>query len=137
REHDRLDVARPLAQVGEVRQHEVDPELVGRGEHEPGVDHDDPVVVLDDRHVLADLPEPAEWQDAQGAAQTALRSPWRSSTPRISRSSSSEASTIGSRRPPTCTPSMLSAAFTGVGLAVMNIASKTSFSDWWISWRAS
>ena len=33
-EHDRLDVVGALAQVGEVGQHEVDPELVGRGEHQ-------------------------------------------------------------------------------------------------------
>ncbi len=59
-EHDRLDVLGPLAQVGEVRQHQVDSELVRRREHQAGVDDDDPPLVLDDGHVLADLAQPAE-----------------------------------------------------------------------------
>ncbi len=61
---DRLDVLGALAQVCEVRQHEVDPDHLGRREAQPHVDDDDAVVVLDDRHVLAYLPEPAEGQDA-------------------------------------------------------------------------
>ena len=65
RDDDRLDVARALAQVGEVGQHEVDPDHLGRREAQPDVDDDDAAVVLDDRHVLADLAEPAERQDAQ------------------------------------------------------------------------
>jgi hypothetical protein len=56
REHDRLDVVRALAQVGEVGKHEVDAEHLRGREHEPGVDDDDPAVVLDHGHVLADLP---------------------------------------------------------------------------------
>ena len=77
-EHDRLDVVRALAQVGEVRQHEVDAEHLGGREHEAGVDDDDPVVVLDHGHVLADLPEPPEREDAYGIAQApALRPAWR------------------------------------------------------------
>jgi hypothetical protein len=55
-EHDRVDVFGALAQVGEVRQHQVDAELIRRGEHQARVDHDDAAVVLDDHHVLADLP---------------------------------------------------------------------------------
>ena len=66
-EHDRLDVVLPLAQVGEVGQHEVDPELVGGREHQPGVHDDDAAVVLDDHHVLADLTEPAQRQDPERA----------------------------------------------------------------------
>ena len=62
---DRLDVLGALAQVGEVGQHEVDPEHLGGREPQPGVDDDDPAVVLDDRHVLADLAQAAERQDAQ------------------------------------------------------------------------
>ena len=65
RDDDRLDVARALAQVGEVGQHEVDADHLRRREAQPHVDDDDPPVVLDDRHVLADLPQPAEGQDAQ------------------------------------------------------------------------
>ncbi len=62
---DRLDVAGALAQVGEVGQHEVDADHLGRREAQADVDDDDPPVVLDDGHVLAYLPEPSEGQDAQ------------------------------------------------------------------------
>ena len=72
---DRLDVLGVVAQVGEVRQDEVDPRLLRRGEAQPDVDDDDPVVVLDDRHVLADLPESAEGKDAQLAAHERC-APW-------------------------------------------------------------
>jgi hypothetical protein len=73
-QHDRLDVVRALAQVGEVGQDEVDPELVGRREHQPGVDDQDAAVVLDDHHVLADLAQAAEGQDAERpVGQTAAR----------------------------------------------------------------
>ena len=65
RDDDRLDVPGALAQVGEVGQHQVDADHLRRREAQPDVDHDDPAVVLDDRHVLAYLPEPAEGQDAQ------------------------------------------------------------------------
>ena len=58
-EHDRLDVVGALAQVGEVGQHEVDPEHLGGREHQPGVDEHDPAVVLDHGHVLADLAQAA------------------------------------------------------------------------------
>ena len=122
REHDRLDVLGALAQVGEVRQHEVDAELVGRGEHQPGVDHDDPAVVLDDHHVLADLAEPAERQDPQSLRHTAARRLWRSSASRITARSSSEASTSGSRSGPASSPIMFMAVFTGIGLVVTDIA---------------
>ena len=64
---DGLDVVGALAQVGEVRQHEVDAEHVGRREPQPGVDDDDAVLVLDDRHVLADLAQAAEREDAERA----------------------------------------------------------------------
>ncbi len=52
---DRFDVLGPLAQVAEVRQHEIDSQHLGRRETKPGVDDHDPAVVLDDRHVLADF----------------------------------------------------------------------------------
>ena len=68
RDHDRLDVVDALAQVGEVRQHEVDAELLGGREAQAGVDHDDAAVVLDDGHVLADLAHASQREDAQGAA---------------------------------------------------------------------
>ena len=45
---DALDVVDALAQVGEVGQHEVDADHLGRREAQADVDDDDPVVVLDD-----------------------------------------------------------------------------------------
>ena len=60
-----------VAQVGEVGQHEVDAHLLGGREAQPGVDDDDPALVLDDRHVLADLADASEREDAQGAAHAA------------------------------------------------------------------
>ena len=42
--------------------------MLGGREHQAGVDDDDAAVVLDDRHVLADLAQPAEREDAQSAA---------------------------------------------------------------------
>ena len=124
-EHDRLDVIRALAQVGEIGQHQIDAELVGGREHQPGVDDDDPAVVLDHVHVLADLAQSAEWKDAKLAvrAQTAARRLWRSSAVRMIAFSSSVASTSGSRRPPTSWPAMLSAALTGIGFVVTVSAS--------------
>ena len=88
-DHDRLDVVRALAQVGEVGQHEIDPQHVGGREPQPGVDDDDPALVLDDRHVLADLAQAAERQDPQRRSRALTRHPaavasmpWRSSIAR-------------------------------------------------------
>ena len=112
-QHDRLDVLLALAQVGEVRQHQVDAELVGRREAQARVDHDDPPVVLDDGHVLADLAEPAQRQDAEGAAQLDPLQEILGAS-RAARTSPLVLvrSTIGSRVPPTSVPEQLSAAFT-------------------------
>jgi hypothetical protein len=71
RDDDRLDVSDALAQIGEVRQHEVDAHHLGGREAQPAVDHHDAVLVLDDRHVLTDLAQPSEGQDAQRAAHPA------------------------------------------------------------------
>ena len=68
REHDRLDVVRSVAQAREVRQDEVDAEHVRGREHQAGVDHHDPTLRLDDGHVLADLPQPAEREDPNAGA---------------------------------------------------------------------
>ena len=69
-EDDRLDVVDAVAQVGEVGQDEVDAEHLGGREHQAGVDDDDPAVVLDHGHVLADLAQPAERQHAKLAGQS-------------------------------------------------------------------
>ena len=63
REHDRADAAL-VPQVGEVGQDQVDAEVLVAREREPGVDHDRLAAVLEDGHVLADLAEPAERDDA-------------------------------------------------------------------------
>ncbi len=68
---DRLDVVDPLAQVREVRQHEVDAHHLGGREAQPAVDHDDAVAVLDDGEVLPDLADASEREDAQLAAHAA------------------------------------------------------------------
>ena len=78
---DRLDVVGALAQVGEVGQHEVDADHLGRREAQADVDDDDAVVVLDDRHVLADLAQPPEGQDPQPAHAGATELPEAASRP--------------------------------------------------------
>ena len=65
REDDCADLALTLAQVLEVGQDEVDAEVLVAREGEAGVDDDDPVVALDDRHVLPDLAQAAERNDAR------------------------------------------------------------------------
>ena len=126
-EDDRLDVVGAVAQVGEVGQDEVDPEHLGGREHQAGVDDDDPAVVLDDGHVLADLPQPAERQHAELAWHELLSS-------RLSPASEADAlerrpaSRPAARRRPATSgsrsgagairPSISSAAFTGIGLVV-------------------
>ena len=118
-EHDRVDVVLAIAQVGEVREHEVDAELVRRGEHQAGVHDHYAAAVLDDHHVLADLAETAEGQDPErGWTHTAASRLWRSSAARITARSSSEASTSGSLSGPTSRPIMLIAVLTGIGFTV-------------------
>ena len=122
-DHDRLDPLHVVPQVREVGQDEVDAHHVRRREPQAAVDDDDAPVVLDDGHVLADLPHAAEGENAQLAAHPVwapLNSPWRSSIAWTFARSSSLASTSGSRKPPTSWPSMFSAALTGIGLAVQN-----------------
>ena len=113
----------------EVGQDEVDPEHLRGREHQPGVDDDDPPVVLDDGHVLADLAEPAERQDPTlvplKPLARSLRRAGRALEGAPDRSrSSSEAGTIGSRM---CGAdrrrSISSAVLTGIGFAVTVIAS--------------
>ena len=67
REDDRLDVVEPVGDVVEVRQDEVDAGLVVLGEQHAAVDDEQAAGVLEHRHVAADLPQPAERDDAQGA----------------------------------------------------------------------
>ena len=60
-----LDALALVAQVGDVGHDEVDAVHLLLGEHQPAVDDDDLVGVLEHRHVLADLADAAERDDAQ------------------------------------------------------------------------
>ena len=123
-EDDRLDVVGALAQVGEVGQDQVDAEHLGGREHQPGVDDDDPAVVLDHGHVLADLPQPAEREDAKLLAATRLArrrpSGRRASSAALTtaRCASSSADHRQPQRAGGDRPGISSAAFTGIGLVV-------------------
>ena len=64
-DQERPDVGLALAEVGDVGDDEVDAEHLLVGEHQAAVDDDDVVAVLDDVHVLADLPHPAERDDPE------------------------------------------------------------------------
>ena len=60
-----LDLVLVLLEVGDVGDDEIDPEHLLVGEHQPAVDHDDVVAVLEHVHVLADLADAAERDDAK------------------------------------------------------------------------
>ena len=60
---DRLDLVGALDQVGDVGDHQVDAQHLLLGEHQAGVDDQDPAVVLDRHHVDADLAQPTEGDD--------------------------------------------------------------------------
>src|SRR6185437_11109503 len=121
REDDGADGA--VAEVAEVGKDDVDAEVLVARERHPRVDDDDLVAELEHRHVLADLAEAAERNDAKavrhgGGAYAATRSPRRSRHPRTRSSSSSVGSTSGSRYPPTGCPSSRRAALIGIGFVV-------------------
>ncbi len=59
------DLLSVLAQVGDVGDHQIDPEHLLIGEHESTVDDDDVVAILEDVHVLADLPHASEGDDSK------------------------------------------------------------------------
>ncbi|MDH6188157.1 hypothetical protein M2168_001189 [Streptomyces sp. CZ24] len=67
REDDALDVVEAVPDRGEVGQDQVDAGLLLLGEEDAAVDDQQPAVVLEDRHVAADLAEAAERCDAQAA----------------------------------------------------------------------
>ena len=73
REHDGAHPVGAVLEVAEVRQHEVDAEMLVAREGEACVDDDDVLVQLEDGHVLADLAEPAEWNDAESRHKESLR----------------------------------------------------------------
>src|SRR5919106_399877 len=66
REDDGAHVAAPLAEIAEVRQDEVDAQVLVARERKARVDDHDPFVGLDHHHVLADFAEPAERDQSRG-----------------------------------------------------------------------
>ena len=64
-DEERPDVGAVLLEIGDIRHDEVDPEHLLVREHQPAVDDDDVVAVLEDVHVLADLAHPAERDDPE------------------------------------------------------------------------
>ncbi len=75
REHERVDLVQPALERGEVRQDQVDAGLVLLGEQDAAVHHEQPAGVLEDRHVAADLAEPAERDQAQATGGQRRRGP--------------------------------------------------------------
>ena len=65
-DEERPDLGAVLLEVGDVGHDEVDAEHLLVREHEAAVDDDDVVAVFEHVHVLADLPHPAERDDAEG-----------------------------------------------------------------------
>ncbi len=63
-EHDGTDVVLALAQVRKVRNQKIDSEMLVARKGETGIDDDESLVALDHRHVLPDLAEAAEGNDA-------------------------------------------------------------------------
>jgi hypothetical protein len=66
REDHGADAVPPVGQIGEVREDQVDAEVLVAREREPGVENDDVFAKLEGGHVLADLPDTAQRDDAQG-----------------------------------------------------------------------
>ncbi len=64
-DQERLDLGAALLEVGDVGDDEVDAEHLLVGEHQAAVDDDDVVAVLEHVHVLADLADAAERDDAE------------------------------------------------------------------------
>ena len=109
---DPLDVRGALAEIAEVRQHEVDPEHLGRRETQARIDYHDAPAVLEHGHVLADFAQPAEGQGTKAAHAAVASRPCRSNSRRIVSRSDSSSSTYGNRGIPTSMPMKESAVFT-------------------------
>ncbi len=87
-----IDAVGVLAQPREVREDEVDAEVLELGEHQPAVEEQELVVLLEHHAVAADLAEAAEERDGDGRRHGGTAQPSRprpSSTRRASSSSPS------------------------------------------------
>ena len=131
----RFDGVGPVAQVRQVREHEVDAGHVGLGEHDPAVEDDDAAVELDARAVAADLPEAAQEDDANRIRQAtrprvhrqrrARRARGCEITVRARSSSSGGAAPSGSRHWPAGRPRARHAALAGSGFGNVSLDSKS------------
>ena len=106
-----------LPQPGEVREDEVDTEVLELGEHEPAVEHQQLVLALEDHAVAADLAEAAEEGDGDwcchggvSGGQASRPRPW--STRRASSSRPSGSGPMGRRHGPAGWPRTRRATFT-------------------------
>ena len=72
RQHDGADAVGAVLEVPEVRQDEVDAEVLVAREGQAGVDDDDVLAQLEDGHVLTDLAKPAEGDDAESRHKESL-----------------------------------------------------------------
>ncbi|MCU1587574.1 MAG: hypothetical protein JWN31_1067, partial [Frankiales bacterium] len=115
-----------------VGQDQVDARLLGLGEQHAAVDYEQLAVVLEDRHVAADLAEHAECDDPQRTVRERRGRPEirvrvaHARTPPARRSApswvtwSGVAGTRGSRTPPTGKPTSSSAALDKMAPCVRN-----------------
>jgi hypothetical protein len=67
RQHDSVDQLKAVPDPGEVRQDHVHTWLVLFREQDPAVNYEEPTGVFENRHVAADLTQPAQRHDAQAA----------------------------------------------------------------------
>ena len=63
RQHQRFDVVKPVFDMAQVGQNQVDAGLVMRGEHHPAVDDQQPAQVFENGHVAADFADAAQCRD--------------------------------------------------------------------------
>ena len=105
RDEDPFDLVAALAEVLDVGDDEVDAEHLLVGEHEPGVDDQDVVALLDRHHVLPDLTDTAERDDADRASQGASSAPPASSAPVSARPRARQAVRSRGRPPAPGSPS--------------------------------
>src|SRR5205085_4436375 len=75
---DRAEAVAERAQVGDIRDRDVDARHLLVGEHDAAVDRDRGVAVLEDEQVEADLAEAAERNHPQRAHSAAAADGWRS-----------------------------------------------------------
>ena len=104
-----------LPQPGEVGEDQVDAEVLELGEHQPAVEEQELVVLLQHHAVAADLAEAAEERDGDGSGHGESAQPRRprpSSTRRASSSRPSGSGPTGSRHGPAGWPSTRRAVFT-------------------------